>query len=833
MATILSLFTLTAFAMPKTALTLAQANEEKTSASQTTSVQGQATLPTKKAASQKTSQKTGTQLLSPNSYEQYLSLSAPTDVAVSANYTAIADGNTIYVFDRRANAYFKYTHGEGSVQNKATKLQFDSSERLYFLDASTALYSIDPQLVGTQSITPTKTELVCSTFAIHGDQLYYTNTSGNKSQISHAPLSNLTFSASTLLVENLARTPVLAFYQNELYYTDSGKYLKKIGTSGNKNDTFVTAFPSELISLSILDGALYCITDTGDFYSYNLADLTESKQASDVTPLDERKNDYSALTLHGGYAYLIEDKAVVQYSLQNANFTNFEINGASAHPQRLQNATDITIGNDKIFISDVGNQRVSVYDMEKESFLAPIPTSLSAQYIASDDETVLIANSSEVQLFSIAETTYGKHVEISQRFDGNLVGVVNLYGTYYFATDKNYFYTLSKNTTTLEWTWTSAHKTSSQYPSHLTADIYGTLYVACGSSVYTYTEETFATVNTSTNAVLNGLPENTTKIQMDYHGNLYALNENKAHKFTPPTTQDGKYTASTVTALNDELVYGSDGAVTSFALSITDNSAYVLYKDNFLAVTDKLQLPTAKNIPTHNLQEQLFGDTASEFTVVKTSPKAFMVEIDLSAVENAQTFPYLSHKRANTAISALKIAEVDGYYLVAVYNSSKAKYNTFLVYANACEEYATDGYKIIYEETEQKIGYLSNAASVYKIPYATALFATVPLVRGDSVTLLGEIVQLDTPYYYVSFTDANGETKTGYIPKAYVAPMNSEAHKQTLVLGGTDTRTDAYGRLIYILFGTATICGLVDYLILRKPKDEDETEETEENTSNE
>ena len=829
MATILSLLTLTAFAMPKTALHLALANEEKASANQSAAMQWQENLPKRKAVAK---QVRGTQLVSPNSYEQYLSLSAPTDVAVSANYTAIADGNTIYVFDRKANAYFKYTHGEGSVQNKVTKLQFDGNERLYFLDASTALYSVDPQLIGGQAPTPTKTELVCSTFAIHGDQLYYTNTSGNKSQISHAPLSNLTFSASTILVENLTLTPVLAFYQNELYYTDSGQYLKKIGTSGNKNDTFVTAFPTDLISLSILDGALYCITGTGDFYSYNLTDLIESKQAHDVTPVDKHENGYSALTLHDGFAYLIEDKAVVQYSLQNASFTDFEINGASARPQRLQNATDVTVGDDKIFISDAGNQRVSVYDMEKESFLDPIPAPLSAQYIASDSQTVLIANSSEAQLFSVQENTYGKQIEISQRFDGNLVGVVNLYGTYYFATDKNYFYTLSKNTTTLEWTWTSAHKTSSQYPSHLTADVYGNLYVACGSSVYTYTEETFATVNTSTNAVLNSLPENTTKIQIDYHGNLYALNENKVHKFTPPTTQDGKYTASTVTPLNDELVYGSDGAVTSFALSVTDNHTYVLYKDNFFAVTDKLQLPTAKNIPTNNLQDQLFGDTVSDFTVVKITPKAFMVEIDMNELENADVFPYLSHKRANTAISALKIAEIDGYYLLAVYNSSKAKYNTFLVYANACEEYPADGYKIIYEETEQKIGYLSNAASVYKIPYATALFSAIPLVRGDSVTLLGEIVQLDTPYYYVSFTDANGETKTGYIPQAYIAPMNSEAQKQTLVLGGTDTRTDAYGRLIYILFGTATICGLVDYLILRKPKDEDENEENEENEEN-
>ena len=43
-------------------------------------------------------------LFLPVSYEQYLPLSdAPTDVAVSDNYTAIADGTKIYLYDRAKN----------------------------------------------------------------------------------------------------------------------------------------------------------------------------------------------------------------------------------------------------------------------------------------------------------------------------------------------------------------------------------------------------------------------------------------------------------------------------------------------------------------------------------------------------------------------------------------------------------------------------------------------------------------------------------------------------------------------------------------------------------
>jgi len=817
LATILSVCTLTAFALPKTAFSVARANDAQT---QTTSV-----MPEKKKAAIKAA--TGAKLLSPNTYEQYLALSAPTDVAVSANYKAIADGNAIYVYHKAADTYYQYTHGESSAQNKVTKLEFDSNERLYFLDAATTLYVLDPHQMGNENSNATKTELVCSTFAIHGDQLYYTNTSGNKSQISHAPLNNLTFNASTLLVENLTLTPVLAFYQNELYYTNSGQYLSKIGTSGNKNDTFVTAFPTELVALSILDGALYCVTSEGNFFSYNLTALSESKAASDVTPLDERHGGYAAITLHGGFAYLLKNTAVLQYSLQTCEFTDFEINGGSASLQRLQDATDVTLGNEKLFLSDVGNKRISVYDIGNEQFLQPIDTTLSAKYIASDDKTVLVANQTDALLFDLNESTYGEQLTTSPRFNGNLVGAVNVYGTYYFATDKNSFYTLSKDTETREWIWKSAQKTSSQYPSHLTADACGNLYVACGSNVYAYTEATFATVNTSTNAILTDLPEDTEKIQTDYRSNLYALEKNTVHKYNAPQTAEGKYTKNTTYSLNDAWVYGSDSNVTSFALSIKDNAAYVLYDDNFLAVTDKLQLPTVQNIPTNDFGDKIFGSTPTEFTVVQTTNNAFMVEFDLNSLQDATVFPYLSHKRTNAPVTALKIGTTDVYDLIAVYNESKAKYNTFLVYSSSCTEYPTDEYKIIYTEEEQKIGYLSNAASVYKIPYATPIFATVPLVRGDSVTLLGEIVELDKPYYYVSFTTADGTTQTGYIPKVYITPTNSEAQKETLVLGGTDTRTDAYGRLIYILLGTATICGLVDYLILRKPKDEDDNDHNE------
>jgi len=91
---------LTAFTLPKTAAFGAQK--------------------TASAATQKAVTST-VELLSPSSYEEYLPLNAPADVAATEDYTAIADGNVIYVYDRADDVYRKYTHDTPS-QNKIKKI---------------------------------------------------------------------------------------------------------------------------------------------------------------------------------------------------------------------------------------------------------------------------------------------------------------------------------------------------------------------------------------------------------------------------------------------------------------------------------------------------------------------------------------------------------------------------------------------------------------------------------------------------------------------------------------------------------------------------------------
>ena len=67
-------------------------------------------------------------LLVPNSYQQYLELESPVDIAMSTRYMAIADHNNIYLYDTADELYRTYTHEYNvgnPLSNNISKLQFD------------------------------------------------------------------------------------------------------------------------------------------------------------------------------------------------------------------------------------------------------------------------------------------------------------------------------------------------------------------------------------------------------------------------------------------------------------------------------------------------------------------------------------------------------------------------------------------------------------------------------------------------------------------------------------------------------------------------------------
>lgn len=763
-----------------------------------------------------------TQLLLPTSYEQYLHLNAPTDVAVNENFTAIADGNIIYVYDRAANVYREYTHNKNSdpSSNNVKKLQFDEKGNLYFLDAA-YLYMLDLGTLDSDVPTVTNTSFPCSTFYLHEDMLYFTDMKAGSTPLYQLDLSaNETIdraNAQSFSQINALYEHSITVYENELYYT-SGSDLKKISLPADvetSTATTVAVFDefTACSSIRIVDGVFCCTNSRQSFYAYDLEALATAKiiNTSSIAPLAKRDGAFSALTVFDGEVYAVDGTSIRQFNAAAQDFTDYEICKNSSSQNRLGGASEIHLAGNLLLIADNGNHRISVYDRAAGEFLPAIENRLATDYLASDGQTVLAANEDQVILYSLKAETYGAELAQFNAFVGNIVGTAGVYGSYYLALDNYFHYHIATDENGTWFCKEIKREAKHSTPSLLTADAYGNLYLACGAKIYLYTEEQFLSETESGRELETSLSTLTQKIMVDYAGDIYALVEGKIFKLG----NEGAY------ELNTPLVYAksTQTTVTSFAFGIEENVTFALYEENYVAQTTLLNLPTVKTIAVNGADESIFAKESAEFSVVQTTPHALAVYFDIHALEGADIFPYQAFERRALPFTALKIGETATHNALAVFDEGTHDYQTCLVLKSQCTELPDEEYRL---PCTIKEGYLSNAVSLYKFPYLTSLLTVSRLSADTKVTLLGEIDKLDHPYYHVEFTDENGTLQTGFIPKAYVTEFSGKPPQATEVTYGelSDNNDDMF-RLAYMLLGAGVICILVDLLILRKRKDED------------
>ena len=762
-------------------------------------------------------------LFLPNAYHQYLDLNAPTDVAVNEHYTAIADGNVIYVYDQADGVYREYVHSVNAdpLKNNVTKLQFDEAGNLFFLDA-TYLYVLAPNSLDNPTPTVKNTSFPCTTFYLHENMLYFTDTKASTTQLSQLDLLtyDIDVTHAKTLKSDLSGKPTITVYENELYYTSSNN-LRKIdlqAQDGQENSSTVAVFDnfSAFSSIRIVDG-VFCCTSTNDpatFYAYDLAELGKTSIINETSlpPLNKTVGNFSALTVFDSVVYAVDGNSVREFSVTDQAFTDREIGNRSASINRINTAADVYLTDNLLLIADNGNQRISVLDVATGEFQTPIANDLTAKWIVSDGNTLLAADENQAILYSLQTETYGAKLAEFDDFIGNIIGAASVYGKYYLALD-NYSHYLITTDENGAWQYTETKRAATRIPSLLTADAYGNLYVASGTKIHRYTETQFLSDSEDGKEVYGNLPQNATKISVDYEGNLYALIEGKLYKL------DGE--TPTPYTLNQPLVYtkSNETTVTSFTFGIEENKTYVLYAENYMAQTPLLQLPTVKTISVNGADKSIFAKESASFSVVQTKPDALTVYFDVNTLEGAEVFPYLSYERRATPFTALKIGETDKHNALAIFNTETHEYQTCLVLKSQCSELPADEYRSDYET--EKIGYLTNAVSLYKFPYLNPLLTAARLTADTQIILLGEIDKLDHPYYHVAYTDENGTYQTGFIPKAYVTDYSATTPiPEDVTYGSLAPNNDGIFRLAYLILGTVVICILTDILILKKRKDD-------------
>ncbi len=736
-------------------------------------------------------------LLSPTSYEEYLRLNAPADAAATDGYIAVADGNILYTFNRDSGAWQQYAH-----TNPITKIAFGGREELFFLDqTSNALYKLNLR----ENTQAEETGVVCTTFSICEDKLYCINISAGQTSICFAPLRDLT--ALSKPYTEKTYSPALSFYNGEIYYVYGMNYLHKLNPETNVS-TPVAELPGRVPSMTVSEGVVFCVTDDGSFYGYQLSDLAEKGNAKNCDPVAEFDDGYSAVSANGNDVYLIRERSIRKFFLKSKEMTDYEIGANSDSAHRFDGASETLLAGQTLFIADDGNDRISVYDTQAQAFQQPIATELNSPFMASYGETLLAATSSQAVLYSLNEEGYGQKLTqlTSDKISGTIVGAAAVYGNYYLVTDTNYCYTLTLGESGYTWQETLRKARPAE---KLASDANGYLYALNADMVYRYTEESFTAPTEQGVKISENIPSDTAKIAVDYAGNLYALANNTVYAYA---ASEGVYEKQEEITFDEPLVYGTPPTALSFTFGIEENEAYILYEGNYITVTSALHLPTVKTILTGNIADGIFGDGEAEFSVAQTLPNSLCVEIDLAKLDGASEFPYLSYYRSETPITGLKIGETADYALLSYREDAASAYKTLLVAKDRQQE-LSDNF-VTYDEPQK--GYLTNAAKAYKFP-SMGLPALSEFTKGAEAVLLGEVNGLDGGYYAV---ELNG--KTVFAPKSHVTLFNgAPPASQTVTVGETGADKDSILRVAYLLLGAGAICILVDYLILRK-KDKEE-----------
>ena len=157
-----------------------------------------------------------TQLIAPQSYQQYLPLIAPTAVSVTSGCTAIADGKNIYLYEGEildgttTVKYRVYTH-----DNPITQLAFDEDGNLYFL-SKLKLYTLSAADLQNPIEATKINDIACRNFTIHGQTLYYYATA--ETVLSRYSLADHTEQEDLPLPTQLRDGTPLTIIENTLYY---------------------------------------------------------------------------------------------------------------------------------------------------------------------------------------------------------------------------------------------------------------------------------------------------------------------------------------------------------------------------------------------------------------------------------------------------------------------------------------------------------------------------------------------------------------------------------------------------------------------------------------
>lgn len=738
-------------------------------------------------------------LLLPATYEQYLDLNAPSSVAATDGYIAVADGNTIYLYDRvNGGPYRTYTYRETSEVESLNFYETEGTVLLYFtanLGSSTPIMHIDCGAEIFSDQTPEQTAIVsCSSFVITGDYVCYADaqnyvylTTMNGTDIT-APSSGSALNSNNLP----ANTPAFAVHDGTIYFSlNNTIYTAGMSSGGPAMSQWLTVSHT-VSSFSVIGSACY-YSAAGRFY----------RRAETQDGYIDLGQGASVRLCDDGRLYVTNGSSVREYSADSDRYTGYEISKYSSSTNRLgANAADISARNGALLIADTGNDRVLQY---KDGTYSELCSADSPTLVCAGDDTFAVYGNSSVSVYTDGGQTVQTYTV------RGAVGLAYAYGIYYCVTSANETWAIPAEG------WSASEGTlalGSSAARDLAADVYGRLYVLSGDgNVYRFTADEFLNPGTNLESVAI-FSDAVHAVHCAYDGTLYGVSDRSLFVWR------GSSAAETSLSLS-ELVTTPSAAAADLSFDFESGKLYIL-SDGFIA-QGNFGIPSLSNISADGLYDALSGEAASAGKLLVEVPaQSVILSVAASSVgEATAVFPYSGYTRTDSARTGIRICDVAAGIVVAFYEYRPAPgsgdatptrdYTLCLILGGeeaGVSPVATENY---YTDEADFAAHNSSEVSLYRFPsmnLGDEKSTVARLPRGTSFTVHGYVRffaetgnggwGLDSDYAYVT-VDATGQS--GYVPKGYVVAASSSG-------SGTSEfvfRNVARGESITLYSGSASI----------------------------
>ncbi len=710
-------------------------------------------------------------LLLPETYEQYLELTAPSDIAVSDEYIAIADmpasGNSVIYLLDKAGAEPKYRVYTHSSTNKLSSLNlYKAADKtyLFFLDTNNTPYYID---CSAQTLVSASVDAFSAySMIFSGNDIFYAKQTGTSANIFHASVAYdgdvFSFDTDDVSINQSAlNTNAVAFsVYNGTVYLSADK-------------TIYTCTPA---AITQNDSTEYSVSGFA-IIGTNEHDIIYASQDKHLyfRDADERRDaDYSIVKLYANDVYITADNSILRYSLQSSSFTNYLIGKYSDRENRLNAASDLSVYGGNLVVADTGNDRLSLI------------RGGSVKTLSFNDALLVCAGSDNVLAVSATGTflsTYNGAMQKIEEAPTDIVAVSYAFGVYYLIDQNGDTCAIDGATGAVQ-----AGTPHISDPVSIAADLFGNIYVLNTSGhVNRYTVQSFLSDGSASTRIVS-FAETPLRIFTDYEGNVFGLTAAGILAFDADT----KTISSVQLPFADAVFSAAAKTARSAAFDFESGEVYVL-SDGFIVKADLgANAPASlKNIAADGLHAALHGSAADTVGRLVTVPAGSVaVQLDAGAVtQSAAVLPYADYERVEIARTGVKICDTAAGTIVAFYEYTPAasaganperEYTLCLILGNTAP---AGGYY-----TAQSYGArTTNDISLLRFPtmhVGNSDNAIARLAKGTGVTVLGKVslpasaqggFGLDTDYAYVSASVDGEKTVYGYIPLGYTVENSASS----------------------------------------------------------